>query len=64
MLTRGDLAAALQVSLSTVDRMIAAGDIEPLRPGGALVRFYLPDVLESLRNNRRKHGRKAETGTT
>jgi len=52
------LAVALGVSLRTVRRMLAAGEIVPLRIRGA-VRFYVPDVVECLRNANRKWGRKA-----
>jgi excisionase family DNA binding protein len=48
LLTRQGLAHALKVSLSTVDRMVADGDITPMRPHGKLVRFYLPDVVRQL----------------
>lgn len=47
-LTRGDLAAVLKVSVRTVDEMVAAEQITPVRPGGVLVRFYLPDVVREL----------------
>jgi hypothetical protein len=53
------LAVALGVSLRTVGRMLAAGEIVPVRIRGA-VRFYVPDVVECLRNENRKWGRKAE----
>lgn len=54
------LALALGVSLRTVDRMLACGDIVPVRLRG-LVRFYVPDVVRSLSESSdvRKHGRKA-----
>lgn len=48
-LTRAELALALKVSLRTVDMMLADGDITPVRLRGKLVRFYLPDVLQELR---------------
>jgi hypothetical protein len=38
-----------RVSLRTVDMMLADGDITPMRLRGKLVRFYLPDVLQELR---------------
>ena len=37
------------VSVSTVDRMLADGEITPMRLRGKLVRFHLPDVLAELR---------------
>ena len=45
--TRRGLAAVLQVSLRTVDEMVAAKEITPVRIRG-LVRFYLPDVVREL----------------
>ena len=62
LLTRGGLAAALRVSVRTVDRMVAAGEIAPVRLRGWTVRFYLPDVVECLRNESRKFGRRAGMG--
>jgi hypothetical protein len=53
------LAAVLGVSLRTVDRMLAAEEIVPVRLRGWSVRFYVPDVVEALRNGNRKWGRKA-----
>ena len=32
-----------------VDMMLADGEITPMRLRGKLVRFYLPDVLQELR---------------
>jgi len=43
------LALALKVSLKLVDLMLADGEITPMRLRGKLVRFYLPDVLQELR---------------
>jgi hypothetical protein len=48
LLTRTELADALQVSPRTVDRMQADGDITPVVIRGYLVRFYLPDVVRQL----------------
>jgi excisionase family DNA binding protein len=45
LLTRAELAEALQVSLSTVDRLLADEEITPVMLRRKLVRFYLPDVL-------------------
>ena len=56
--TRPGLAAALQVSVCTVDRMIASEEIPCVRVRGR-VRFYVPDVVEALRKGNRKYGRKA-----
>ena len=49
LLTRQGLAEALNVSVSTVDRMLADEEITPVRLRGKLVRFYLPDVMAELR---------------
>ncbi len=59
VLTREELAAVLQVSVRTVDRMVTAEDIPVMELGEDLVRFYLPDVLEALRSGKRKFGRRA-----
>ena len=48
LLTREELAVVLKVSLSTVDRMLADGEIPQIRLRGSLVRFYLPDVVRQL----------------
>jgi excisionase family DNA binding protein len=42
--TRSELAALLQVSLRTVDRMIASGEIPVRRVHGKTVRFLRSDV--------------------
>jgi len=39
----------LMVSVSTVDRMLADGEITPIRLRGKLVRFHPADVLAELR---------------
>ncbi len=62
VLTRAELAAALQVSVRTVDRMVTAEDIPVMELREDLVRFYLPDVLEALRSGQRKFGRSAVAG--
>ena len=49
LLTRVQLALELKVSLRMVDMMLADGEITPMRLRGKLVRFYLPDVLQELR---------------
>lgn len=64
LVTRSGLAVALAVSLRTVDRMLAAGEIKPVRMRGWSVRFYVPDVVECLRNENRKWGRQADYRTT
>jgi len=46
--TRQELAAVLKVSVRTVDEMVAAEEITPVRPHGPLVRFYLPHVVRKL----------------
>ena len=56
--TRPGLAAALQVSVCTVDRMVASEEIPCVRVRGR-VRFYVPDVVEALRKGNRKYGRAA-----
>jgi len=45
--TRRGLASVLKVSVRTVDEMVAAKEITPVRVRG-LVRFYLPDVVREL----------------
>jgi excisionase family DNA binding protein len=47
LLTRSELAAALRVSVRTVDAMVAGNEIPSVRIG-SLVRFYLPDVVRHL----------------
>jgi excisionase family DNA binding protein len=47
-LTRRELAGVLKVSVRTVDEMVAAKEITPVRPHGPLVRFYLPHVIREL----------------
>jgi hypothetical protein len=49
LLTRAQLALELKVSLRTVDCMLADGEITPMRLREKLMRFYLPDVLQELR---------------
>ena len=49
LLTRAALAKVLMVSVSTVDGMLADGEITPIRLRGKLVRFHLADVLGELR---------------
>ena len=49
LLTREQLAVELKVSLRLVELMLADGEITPMRLRGKLVRFYLPDVLQELR---------------
>src|SRR5947209_20323688 len=58
LLTRVELAKVLMVSVSTVDRMLADGEITPIRLRGKLVRFHLADVLGELREKAQmsKHG--------
>lgn len=47
LVTRKQLAEALQVSVRTVDRMVKAGEIPALRVGHS-VRFDLAEVLKVL----------------
>ncbi len=58
--TRPGLAVLLQVSVSTVDRMVKSEELPCVRLGRR-VRFYLPDVVEALRKGDRKYGRHADT---
>jgi excisionase family DNA binding protein len=46
--TRHELATLLKVSVRTVDEMVAAKEITPVRPHGPLVRFYVPHVIREL----------------
>ena len=48
LLTRHDLAAHLKVSVRTIDRLTAAGEL-PVHRLGKAVRFSLPEVLASLK---------------
>ena len=45
---RKELAPVLRVSLRTLDKMVALGEIPCLRLRGRLVRFRLEDVLRKL----------------
>jgi excisionase family DNA binding protein len=47
LLTRKEVAAAMTVSLRTVDRMLADGEIKSIRLRGR-VRFHLSEVFEDL----------------
>ena len=59
LLTSRDVGALLGVSLRTVERMVHDGEIKPVRLRGWLVRFRVERVMEALRNEDRKWGRKA-----
>ena len=61
--TRPGLAAALKVSVSTIDRMVKSEDLPCVRLRGR-VRFYLPVVVVALCKGDRKFGRKADTNFT
>jgi excisionase family DNA binding protein len=61
--TRPELAAALKVSVSTIDRMVKSEDLPCVRLRGR-VRFYLPVVVVALCKGDRKFGRKADTNFT
>ena len=50
LLTKDELAAALRVSLRTVQEMVSGQEIPVVRIRGA-VRFYLPGVVRSLTAN-------------
>lgn len=58
LVTRAGVAAALKVSVRTVDRMLAAGEIKPVRMRGWSVRFCLAEVIRKLAATAatRKHG--------
>ena len=62
-LTREELAEILRISIRTVDAMVAAEEVPCVRLRGAIVRFYLPDVVRHLTATllTRKRGRKAES---
>jgi len=47
-LTRHELAAVLKISVRTLDRMTAAGELPVRRLRRKTVRFYLPEVLRRL----------------
>lgn len=49
-ITRAEFAAMLRVSVRTVDRMIAAGEIRVRRVRGKVVRFLRTDVEEYIRS--------------
>ena len=57
--TRFECAELLHVSVRTVDRMIAAGEIRVRRVRGKVVRFLRSDVDKYLSEEKEK-GRKAE----
>ena len=60
LVTSRGVAAALGVSLRTVQRMVHDEEIKPVRLRGRLVRFRLEDVMEAVRNQGRKWGRAAD----
>jgi excisionase family DNA binding protein len=66
LLTREELAVVLKVSVCTVDRMLADGEIPHVRIRGTLVRFYLPDVVRQLVATAltRKRGRARVSGNS
>ena len=49
LVTRAQLALELKVSLRMVDMRLADGEITPMRLREKLVRFYLTNVLQELR---------------
>lgn len=59
--TRFELAALLRVSVRTVDRMIAAGEIPVRRVRGRAVRFLRSDVEHYLHGDTRRTGHLPET---
>lgn len=58
--TRSELAALLQVSVRTVDRMIAAEEIRVRRVRGKVVRFLRTDVDDYLGEKRKAETLKSE----
>jgi len=62
-LTRHELAEALNVSLRTVDTMLASGEIPHLRLHGNFIRFYLPDVVRHLTASDRSNWQGVRPGT-
>ena len=62
LLTSRGAAAALGVSLRTVERMVHDETTKPVRLHGRMVRFRLEDVMEAARNEGRKSGRRAVIG--
>lgn len=63
--TRLELAELLRVSVRTVDRMIAAGEIPVRRVRGRAVRFLRSDVERYLKGEMRKaESRNGENQTT
>ena len=60
-LTREELAEVLQISVRTLDAMVAAVEVPCVRLRGGIVRFHLPDVVRHLTATAvtRKHGRAA-----
>ena len=63
LVMRPGLAAALKVSVSTIDRMVKSEDLPCVRLRGR-VRFYLPCVVVALCKGDRKFGRHADTNFT
>lgn len=59
LVTGREVAAALGVSLRTVERMVHDEEIKPVRLRSRLLRFRLEDVMGALRNEDRKWGRAA-----
>ena len=62
LLTRGGVAGVLGVSVRTVDRMKAAGEIRAVTLRGWSVRFDRAEVMEAVRKGGHKYGRKAALG--
>ena len=57
---REGLARVLDVSVRTVDRMLAKGKITPLDLPSGLVRFHVPGVIAELSQQNEKIGRMAD----
>ncbi len=49
LLTKTQMAVALQVCPRTIDRMMARGEISYFKIGGRLVRFHIEEVLRRMR---------------
>ena len=47
-LTRRELAAVLKISVRTIDRLVADGELPVHRLGRKVVRFYLPEVVQAM----------------
>ncbi|MDO4989325.1 MAG: helix-turn-helix domain-containing protein [Eubacteriales bacterium] len=62
LLTKADVCELLGISRPTLDRIVADGDLEPLRIRGQ-VRFYEQDLLRYLGRCREQKAAKPAAGT-